>query len=319
MPLGLGIGICLPLASGTIMVGGDEVEPLIFLDFKNGVYTADGVPVTLAEVLAQDLDFGPYEANDVVNGVGLVGDPVNASSPVVIGDALDLVLQGSTAVYTFVLGASAASQRLDLELLDSTDYNLYYYSTSGSYTGGGVNFIGDQDSSDISEVALAAGTHIKAVTMTNGKISRSTDGGAVISIDPAIAWTPPPEILHLAIGQNAVLESVGFYPPQDDADLPALSENGFPVLVSAPVITGVAQVGQTLSISTGTWTGATSYAYQWFSFSFFADFAIPGATSNTYEIAGDYEGVNLRCKVYATNATGTSITGVVDDDAVLPA
>src|SRR5207249_2883835 len=46
----------------------------------------------------------------------------------------------------------------------------------------------------------------------------------------------------------------------------ASSSSGPPSVVSAPVISGTAQVGQTLTSSTGTWNGTQplSYSYQWY-------------------------------------------------------
>ena len=37
----------------------------------------------------------------------------------------------------------------------------------------------------------------------------------------------------------------------------------YPVLLQFPVVSGTAQVGKVLTSTTGTWTGATSFAYQW--------------------------------------------------------
>ena len=52
-----------------------------------------------------------------------------------------------------------------------------------------------------------------------------------------------------------------------------------PVISVAPVASGNAVVGQTVSCTTGTWTNTpTSYGYQWLS----ANVAIGGATSNTF-------------------------------------
>jgi len=93
-----------------------------------------------------------------------------------------------------------------------------------------------------------------------------------------------------------------------------------PVSTSAPVVSGVVADGQTLSATTGTFSGTAplTYAYQWqrcdASGSSCANIA--GATSATYaETAADI-GATLRVRVTATNpagsATGTAAaTGVV--------
>ena len=73
-----------------------------------------------------------------------------------------------------------------------------------------------------------------------------------------------------------------------------------PVNTVAPAVTGTAQVRQTLSCSTGTWTGAPAptFTYQWQSNSS----NISGATSSTYQIVDAYVGTVIRCVVTATNS-----------------
>ena len=93
-----------------------------------------------------------------------------------------------------------------------------------------------------------------------------------------------------------------------------------PINRAAPKISGVAQAGQTLTGSTGTWDGTMpiSYAYQWRR----CDTAglncrsIPGATATTYVVAGSDVGHTLREFVTATNSAGSAsvhsfATGVV--------
>ena len=91
-----------------------------------------------------------------------------------------------------------------------------------------------------------------------------------------------------------------------------------PAVVAPPQVSGTAQVGQTLSTSTGTWSGApTSYAYQWQR----CDAngvctAIAGATAATYLLTPGDIGATIQAVVSATNAVGsqsavTSPTGAV--------
>ena len=77
-----------------------------------------------------------------------------------------------------------------------------------------------------------------------------------------------------------------------------------PANVTAPVIAGTPQVGQTLTLtSPGTWTNSpTSYDYQWLN----AGGPVAGATSPTYVIAAGDVGSNMQCRVRATNGVGTS-------------
>jgi len=93
-----------------------------------------------------------------------------------------------------------------------------------------------------------------------------------------------------------------------------------PVNTVLPAITGTAQVGQTLTVSNGTWTGSPSgYAYQWKSGA-----ANVGTNSNTYvPVVGDIGNV-ITCIVTATNtggstpATSPGTAAVIAAAAVVP-
>lgn len=77
-----------------------------------------------------------------------------------------------------------------------------------------------------------------------------------------------------------------------------------PVNTVAPVVSGTATVGQTLSTTDGTWTGAPAptFTYQWQR----AGSNIGGATSSTYVlVAADYANT-IRCVVTATNSVAPS-------------
>lgn len=75
----------------------------------------------------------------------------------------------------------------------------------------------------------------------------------------------------------------------------------------APAITGTAEVGQTLTSSTGTWTGGvTSYSYQWQRMVGGTPTDIAGATNNQYVITSLATGQTIRVGVRATNNDGTS-------------
>ena len=76
-----------------------------------------------------------------------------------------------------------------------------------------------------------------------------------------------------------------------------------PANSTAPTVTGTAQVGQTLTSSTGSWSGSpTAYAYQWYR----GSTAISGATSAAYTCAQADVGSALFCAVTATNGGGST-------------
>ncbi|MFZ1997338.1 MAG: hypothetical protein WAU75_24690 [Solirubrobacteraceae bacterium] len=81
-----------------------------------------------------------------------------------------------------------------------------------------------------------------------------------------------------------------------------------PTNTSAPMISGTAQQGSTLSAGAGSWTGnPTSYAYQWAdcNSSAAACARISGATSSSYTLADSDVGHRIAVVVTATNAGGS--------------
>lgn len=90
-----------------------------------------------------------------------------------------------------------------------------------------------------------------------------------------------------------------------------------PVNTALPTITGTAQVGETLTATTGTWTGspAPEFAYTWE-----ADgTAIEGATSDTYVIQADDLGKVITVTVTATNDAGSASATSDGTDPVVEA
>jgi hypothetical protein len=78
-----------------------------------------------------------------------------------------------------------------------------------------------------------------------------------------------------------------------------------PVNTVAPVISGTATIGQTLSSTTGTWTsdtGVIGYLYQWYR----GATLITGATNNTYVLTLADVAFDITCRVAATDTDGTS-------------
>ena len=90
-----------------------------------------------------------------------------------------------------------------------------------------------------------------------------------------------------------------------------------PANTVAPAITGTAQVGQTLTVSNGTWTGtpAPTFARQWKK----GGANIASATGATYvPVVGDV-GAVITCTVTATNSAGNASATSAGTDAVIAA
>lgn len=90
---------------------------------------------------------------------------------------------------------------------------------------------------------------------------------------------------------------------------------GAPLNLTAPVLSGTETVGETLSVTTGTWQGVTpiSYTYQWRR----DGGNIPGATSSSYTlVAADYNTV-IDCVVTATNTIDSTTQDSNDTGAIV--
>jgi hypothetical protein len=98
------------------------------------------------------------------------------------------------------------------------------------------------------------------------------------------------------------------------------SSSAAPTNTSRPTISGTARAGQTLTGSTGTWTGTEpiSYTYQWHrcSSSVSDCHAITGATNKTYTLTAQDVGKRIVLSVRASNSSGSNTalsraTGIV--------
>ena len=102
---------------------------------------------------------------------------------------------------------------------------------------------------------------------------------------------------------------------------PRMTAELTPRSMAPPTISGVPAPGQTLTATTGTWSGGpTSFAYQWqrCDAAGGACASIDGATGQTYLVAGADVGATLRVSVTARNTVGSATaasapTGVVQD------
>ncbi len=78
-----------------------------------------------------------------------------------------------------------------------------------------------------------------------------------------------------------------------------------PKLTVSPVITGTAEVDETLNVSNGTFTGdaVITYTYQWYA----GGVAIAGANENTYDLTAAEVGKVITARVVASNASGSAM------------
>lgn len=99
--------------------------------------------------------------------------------------------------------------------------------------------------------------------------------------------------------KEAALVAAGL---NNDGSAPLTFDHDSPVNINAPVVTGTATTGQTLTSTSGTWSRADSLDYQWLRDG--ADVA--EATDTTYVLVEADEGTDVSCRVTATNESGST-------------
>lgn len=105
-------------------------------------------------------------------------------------------------------------------------------------------------------------------------------------------------------GLGAVPVSVLTQPVGGSSTVPTAPSN-----LSLPAISGNAQAGQALNVSTGSWSGQpTNFSYQWLRCDSFGAScgSISGASSSTYVTASGDVGWTLRASVTASSSAGAT-------------
>lgn len=117
--------------------------------------------------------------------------------------------------------------------------------------------------------------------------------------------------------EDFILEIFTLAMVQEEITVDPLSGGTAPANTVLPAITGTAQVGQTLTVDDGTFTGdaTITYSYQWYA----AGVAISGATSATYDLTASEEGKIITARVTAINDAGTAFAFTDATSAVIAA
>jgi hypothetical protein len=190
----------------------------IMIDFQNGVYTVNGGAVALTDLTAQDSpNWNSYNPADVVPGSGY---PSLGAGPILIGAAREAVLAGATVVWDFVCD----NDLMKVEIFEDSFTNNYQWVITNTTTLSRLRYV-DADNFYDSPVTVGDGHHKLAFTQLYATMAMSVDGNTVEVLSSAAA-TPAPGIVGLYLdGGSAAsfVRSIHIMPPQDDADLPALS------------------------------------------------------------------------------------------------
>jgi hypothetical protein len=119
---------------------------------------------------------------------------------------------------------------------------------------------------------------------------------------------------------TAVVASAPSPSPPPPPPPPSSTSSTAPAVSSPPAITGTAQQGQTLTASTGTWSGTTplAYAYQWqrCDSSGASCAPISGASNASYLLASADVASTIRVSVTASNSAGSATASSVPTSVV---
>lgn len=206
-------------AAGTIIVGGEEVQPIAFADFKNGVYTLNGSPCAITDIFVANGDFGAYAPSDVVAGVGLVSSFPTLKTT--IGNAL--VASGYTVVMQAVYDESSSSQITSIDLPDY-DQELYFVLLWDNVVPDWIPALQAPGGNVHSATHFLIGGRRKAaVSVHNLNVWAAISGITVMEILNANPSTLNTIGIYANNSASTPVETWGIYPLQTPEELTALS------------------------------------------------------------------------------------------------
>ena len=211
------------------------------------------------------------------------------------GQEIEVVVTGTNAD-----GSVQAASAPSAALLANVPVNVSVPTLSGTAEDGAT-------------LTAASGTWTGLATISYGyQWQSSSDGGATwtaISGATSATYTPPGGSAGEQL-EVVVTATNGDGSSQASSTASAAVLGSPPVNSDAPSVSGTAQVGSSLTATSGTWTGVATvtYAYQWDESSDggVTWSPISGATATTYSPAGGSVGEQLEVIVTATNGDGSS-------------
>ena len=265
----------------------------------------DTTLVSLSLIVALALFFGGSLAASAQTVT--MGD-TNVESDTDGGNANFLLAQQATlsqggTLQSLSFYVSQASGQLVLGLYDSSGPNGQPGKLLAS-TGAFTPVLG-WNTRTVSAVNLAPGSYWLAYLPSSNNLWFPVERTSGMVYYYSYAFGALPQ--KFAASPNGVLTNWSFYATltsssSTSSSSSSSSSSSAPVNIQLPVITGTAQVGKVLTSSTGTWTGATSYGYQWAG----NGTPIAGATAASYTPVSGDAGHTLTATVTATGSGGTA-------------
>ncbi len=171
--------------------GGSGVTPIVFSDFKNGVYKLNGTVTPVENIWVESIDnWGEWNPQtDILDGVGI--DPSIGHGPVIDHSILtDLWPSGFVFVITFHQGFTADPNDMIIDLTDFPDFAVENYARIG-FTDSDTLRLGifDGTHTEILPLDNPVGLHKVALLFTPSSYAGSFDGSSPSTFTPT-AVTP---------------------------------------------------------------------------------------------------------------------------------
>jgi hypothetical protein len=226
---------------------------------------------------------------------GITGTLNQAGSGVIIVSGLT-----TGTAYTFVVYAtnSAGNSANSAASNSATPAGLPGTPTIGTATATGTTTATVSFTAPSSDNGSAITSYTAVSTPGNITGTLSQSGSGTISVSGLTSGTA---YTFQVYATNGVGNSFNY-----SGNSNSITTYSLPVNTVAPAVTGTATRGQTLSTTTGSWTGTPasfSYAYQWQR----SEINIGSANSSTYTLVTADVGRTIRCLVTATNAAGSIV------------
>jgi Invasin, domain 3 len=268
--------------------------------------TADGNPVAGDPITFTSTDSGEKVGTVTDNNNGTYTATITSStavgSPTITAtDAAVTPNAVGTAVLTQTAGV-AASEKVSLSpatiTADGKSTTVVTATLSDAQghplSGQQIGFTSSDSGEKIGTVTdHNNGTYTATITSST-KVGQATITATDRSSTPVT--TAQATLTQTAVASTPASPPTGTTPPKASA----------PVSVTAPAISGRAQVGTTLTVQPGTWSGTQplTFTYQWQRCSATCT-AIAGATRSSLALSQSAVGEHLRVLVTATNAAGS--------------
>lgn len=315
------------LAAALLLTGAASARAdTLFADgFESGDFSAWSQVQTAVD--------GTASVQSVIVRTGAVAaqlsESANAGSKAYVRKTLSTPQQDLTASGDFQVrqeGTSGGNVPL-FRLLDPSGARLVsVYRQNGTGTIGLA--LGGSHPSSTAKLALATWVRVALHVITAG-----TSSTVELRVNGALAYQTTTASLGTAgvstiqIGNDTAAQAFNLVADTIAVDGAASAPASPPANAQPPTVSGTPQESQTLTATTGSWTGTQpiSYAYQWrrCDRSGANCASIAGATSSSYTATGSDVGGTLAVAVTATNSAGTSTatsapTGVVQSATAPP-